>query len=218
MAIVLIIVGLFFYTNTADILKNPKQKTTNEITAEKQADIKTPKKVVKPIPKPPEPIKKEIKVKIKKPELIKEEVKAEVKQPDPKKEIIKEEPKVELQKLETEDIKANESESNYLKIILYIVGAIAAIFGGFYLFSNRGNSKPTNSTVETARKDIEENYQPETQEQEPAQEETQTETQEQEPAQEETQTETQQQEPAQEETQTETQEQQSTEDEENNNK
>ena len=101
---------------------------------------------------------------------------------------------------------------------MYVVGAIAAIFGGFYFFSNRGSGQIVSSSVDTARRDIEENYQPETEEQQPTQEETQPETEEQQPAQEETQPETEEQKPAQEETQPETEEQQQGTEDENNKK
>ena len=91
-----------------------------------------------------------------------------------------------------------------IKIILYIIGAIAAIFGGFYFFSNRPSNQSESSTVDTGRKDIEESYQSEPQEQQPVQEETQSEPQERQPV--------------QEETQSETQEEQKSEEDENNNR
>ena len=115
-----------------------------------------------------------------------------------------------------EEVQTEGSESNYLKIILYIIGAIATIFGGFYFFSSRGNNQASISTADNARKDIEESYQPEIQEQQPTPDETQSDTQEQQPTPDETQSDTQEQQPAQEENQPETQEQQTTEDENNN--
>ena len=180
----IVILGFVFYgSGTIDKVVKPQTKSTAEVV------------VVKPV-----------KVKPKQPEPIKEEVKVELEKPEPIKETIKEETKVEPTESETKEVKVNDPESGYLKIILYIIGAIAAIFGGFYYFSSRGNNQISNSTVDTARKDIEESYQPESQEQQPIQEETQTENQEQQPVQEETQTENQEQQPVQEETQTENQE------------
>jgi hypothetical protein len=216
---ILLIVGLVVYNSgVIDKVKNPNQGKVTEVVAPKTVETKIPVKEIKQIPKQPEPIKEEVKVEAKQPEPIKEEVKVEAKQPEPIKEEVKVEAKqpepikeevrekIETQETATKEVQADEPESDYLKIILYIVGAIATIFGGFYFFSNRGSNQPTSSTIETARRDIEENYQPEPepQDQQPVQEETQTETQDQKPAQEETQTETQDQKPAQEETQTET--------------
>ena len=174
---ILLIVGLVVYNSgVIDKVKNPNQGKVTEVVAPKTVETKIPVKEIKQIPKQPEPIKEEVKVEAKQPEPIKEEVRE----------------KIETQETATKEVQADEPESDYLKIILYIVGAIATIFGGFYFFSNRGSNQPTSSTIETARRDIEENYQPELepQDQQPAQEETQTETQDQQPAQEETQTET----------------------------
>ncbi|MDC0449933.1 hypothetical protein OAL70_03575 [Pelagibacteraceae bacterium] len=215
MPFLIVLVGLIYYGGGVDILKTKKQETVVETTVSK------PEKEIKPIPKKPDPIKEEVKAEIKQPEPVKEEVKAEIKQPEPVKEevkaeikqpepaqeAVKEEPTAEQEQTTTEEIKIEETESNYLKIILYIVGAIAAIFGGFYFFSNKGGagSQTASSTVDTARRDIEESYQSESQEQQPAKEETPQETQEQQPAKEETPQETQEQ-------------QQTTEDDENNNK
>ena len=213
----ILIVGLVvFNAGLVDKVKNTEKEKVTEVITPEVVKAKPAVNETKPVVKQPETIKEEPRVEAKQPELIKEEPKVETKQselikeepkveakqPEPIKETVKEKPKIEPQTLATEEAKINEPESNYLKIILYIIGAIAAIFGGFYYFSNRGRSQPTSSMVEAARKDIEENYQPETQEQQSAQEENQTETQEQKPA--------------QEETQPETEEQQSTEDENNN--
>ena len=244
---ILLIVGLVVYNSgVIDKVKESKKEIVAEVATQEPTIVKPTTKKVKPILKLPEPIKEEVKIEVRQPEPAKEVVKSEIKQPEPTKEVIKTEIKQselvkELEKEEskaepgdttTEEFKVDESDNNYLKIILYIVGAIATIFGGFYFFSNRGSSQSTASSIDVSRKDIEESYQPETQEQQSTQEETQTETQEQQSVQEETQTETQEQQSTQEETQTETQEQQSVkeeaqtenqeqqtnEDEENNNK
>ena len=106
-----------------------------------------------------------------------------------------------------------EPESDYHKNNLIYSRCDSTIFGGFYFFSNRGSGQnQTSSTVDTARRDIEENYQPETLRTTTNQEDTQPKTEEQQPAQEETQPETQEQQPAQEDTQSETQEPQPSQD------
>ena len=245
---ILLIVGLVVYNSgVIDKVKESKKEIVAEVATQEPTIVKQPTtEKLKPILKLPEPIKEEVKIEVRQPEPAKEVAKSEIKQPEPTKEAIKTEIKQpelvkELEKEEskaepgdttTEEFKVDESDNNYLKIILYIVGAIATIFGGFYFFSNRGSSQSTASSIDVSRKDIEESYQPETQEQQSTQEETQTETQEQQSVQEETQTETQEQQSVQEEAQTETQEQQSVkeeaqtenqeqqtnEDEENNNK
>ena len=216
---ILLIVGLVVYNSgVIDKVKGSKKEIVAEVATQEPTIVKSTAEKVKPIRKLPEPIKEEVKIEVRQPEPAKEVVKAEVKQPEPIKEVIKteikqpeqvkelekEEPKAEPGDTTTEEFKVDESDNNYLKIILYIVGAIATIFGGFYFFSNRGSSQSTASSIDVSRKDIEESYQPETQEQQSDQEETQTETQEQQSE--------------QEETQTETQEKQTNEDEENNNK
>ena len=213
LAFLLIVSIVVYNTGLVDKVKNSKQETTAEVIAPK-VEAKTTIEDVKITQTQPELIKEEVKAEIKQPEIIKEEVKAEIKQPEPIKEATKEGSKIEQE----ETIKVDQNESNYLRIILYVVGAIAAIFGGFYYFSNRGSSQSVSSTVDTTRRDIEESYHPESGEQQPVQEESQTETQEQQPAQEESQTETQEQQPAQEETQTENTEPHPSEKDENNNK
>ena len=216
----IVIVGIVFYSSGAiDKVVKPQPKSVAEVVVAKplkvkakqpepiKEEVKAELEKAQPIT---EPIKEEVKAELAKAqpitEPIKEEVKAELEKQEPIKEIIKEETKVEPTEPETEEeikaeptepeikeVKVNDPESGYLKIILYIIGAISVIFGGFYFFSSRGNNQTLSSTVDTARKDIEESYQPESQEQQPAQEETQTETQEQQPAQEETQSETEEQ-------------------------
>ena len=222
---IVLIVGLIFYSGIGGELKDPRKKTDTQIS--KTAEVKPIVEEVKSIPKQPEPIKEEVKIEAKQPEPIKEEVKIEAKQPEPIKETVKKE-SAEPKESVIKEVKEDETQNDYLKIILYIIAAIASIFGGFYFFSNRGNSQASTGTVDLARKDIEESYQSDHQEQQTAQEETQKqqsaqeEIQEQQTAQEETQKqqstqeEIQEQQPTQEETQPESQEQKTTEDEDNN--
>ena len=188
---IVLIVGLVFYSGIGGELKDPRKKTDTQIS--KTAEVKPIVEEVKSIPKQPEPIKEEVKIEAKQPEPIKETVKKE--SAEPKESVIKE-------------VKEDETQNDYLKIILYIIAAIASIFGGFYFFSNRGNSQASTGTVDLARKDIEESYQSDHQEQQTAQEETQ--------KQQSAQEEIQEQQPTQEETQPESQEQKTTEDEDNN--
>ena len=104
------------------------------------------------------------------------------------------------------------------KIILYIIAAIATIFGGFYFFSSRSNSQTVNSKVDTERKDIEESYVSVPEESQPSQLETQADSQEEQSNQEDSETTTPEQQPAQNESQPDPQEQQSDDEDENNNK
>ena len=151
---IILIVGLVVYnTGVIDKVKKSKKETVAEIVTQEPPKQKPSIQEVTPVPKQPEPVKEEVKVEIKQPEPIKEEVKAEIKQAEPAQEVVKEEPTAEQEQTTTEKIKIEETESNYLKIILYIVGAIATIFGGFYFFSNRGGggTQTTTSTADTAR-------------------------------------------------------------------
>ena len=182
---IIIIVGLVLYTEVVDSnkVKEAQQESATEVTSTKSLESKPIQQQVKVIPKKPESIKEEtkiepkqtefekeeakikslkeeIKIETKQPENVKEEPKVETKQP----ENIKEEPLAEKKELEVEEGVANETEINYLKIILYIVAAIAFIFGGFYLFSTRGKNRISASSTDSSRKDIEETYQSDTQE------------------------------------------------------
>ena len=211
--VIFLFLGIVILNEAGDNFKTTNKKTTKEVVVTTQTKVSSTTVVAKPTLTPkPEPVKEVIKAEIKQPDPIKEVIKAEIKQPDLVIETVKEKSKVELKDPIAEEVKVGESESNYLKIILYIIASIASIFGGFYYFSNRGNNQTSRSTVDIARKDIEESYQS------APQEENQTESQEQQPAQEEIQTDSQEQQPAQEETQTESQEQGAIDEDENNNK
>ena len=231
----IVIVGLFFVSGVISKVKNPDQETVTEVVTSKPAEVKITKELIKPTPKQaepvkaeakqPEPIKEEIqpvkeelKTEAKKPEPIKEEIVAEIKQPEPIQEAIKEETKVEPNKPITGDIKLDDPKRDYLKIILYIIAAIATIFGGFYFFSNRGSSQSINSTVDAERKDIEENNDSLLEENQPLKEEVRTVPQEQQSSQNESQPAEQEQQSAEEEPQPATQDQQTDDPEENNNK
>ena len=231
----IVIVGLVFASGIIGKVKNPDQETVTEVVTSKPAEVKIIKELIKPNPKQAEPVKveakqpepikeeiqpakEEIKTEAKQPEPIKEEIVAEIKQPEPIEEEIKEETKVEPKKPITEDIKLDDPKRDYLKIILYIIAAIATIFGGFYFFSSRGNSQSINSTVVAERKDTEENNDSLPEEPQPLQEEAQTVPQEQQSSQNESQPAEKDQQSAEEELQPATQEQQTDDPEENNNK
>jgi uncharacterized protein HemX len=201
---ILLIVGIVFYSNANKETIDAQDSTTSKVEITIAPEIKP---VINKIKQEPvsEPAK----------EVVKQELAKEVVKQELAKEVVKQEPVSEPDK---EEIDIEEPATNYLKIILYIIAAIATIFGGFYFFSNRGNNQSSEITVDNSRKDIEESFQPESQEQQPAQEEIQKDNQEQQSSQEEIQTETQEQQSSQEENQTETQEQQNTEDDENTNK
>ena len=199
---IILLVGLAIFTGANNTKISSTQEKNNKAVSVEQPEVKPLlkkpeplKEVVKVEPTQPEPLKKEVKIEPAQPEPFKEEVKIEPTQPEPVKELVKEQSKVEAteeskaetteeSKAETtelaiEEVKVDEPESDYLKIILYIVAAIAAIFGSFYFFLNRGNSQPEASAVDSARKDIEESYQPEPQSdttQQPAEEEPQSDT------------------------------------------
>ena len=190
----IIIVGIVFY-NTGVIEKviKSKQETTAEVAAAKPLEVEL---------KQPEPAKEEVKVELKQPE----PVKVELKQPEPVKDSVKVESNIAPKESTTDevveqivrDLKADESDNNYLKIILYIAAVIAAIFSGFYFFSNRVKSQSVSSASDTTRKDLEENYQHEPQEQPPTQVEPQSDTTEQQPVEEEPQSDITEQQPVEE--------------------
>ena len=134
-----------------------------------------------------EPVKEEVKAE---PAWDKEEVKAEPVQEEVKAEPVQEEVKAEPVQEEVkaepvqEETNVEESENNYLKLILYIIAGIAAVFAGTYFFSNRKNSQSTSSIVDNSRNDAKEEVQLETTEVQPVEEEAQPETTEVQPAEE----------------------------------
>jgi flagellar basal body-associated protein FliL len=225
---IILLVGLAIFSGVNKTETSSTQEKNNKAVSVEQPEVKPLLKKPEPLkekvkvePTQPEPLKEEVKIEPTQPEPLKEEVKIEPTQPEPVKELVKEqskaetteeskaetteESKAETRELAIEEVKVNEPESDYLKIILYIVAAIAAIFGSFYFFLNRGNSQPETSAVDSGRKDIEESYQPEPQSdttQQPAEEEPQSDTTQQ-PAEEEPQSDTTQQ-PAEEEPQSDT--------------
>ena len=152
----IIIVGIVFYNSGAieKVIKS-KQETTTDVV-----------------------IAKPLEVELKQPEPVKEEVKVESNLAP------KESTTDEVVEQTVRDLKADESDNNYLKIILYIAAVIAAIFSGFYFFSSRVKSQSVSSAVDITRKDSEKNYQHEPQEQPPTQVEPQSDTTEQQPVEE----------------------------------
>ena len=166
----IIIVGIVFYNSGAieKVIKS-KQETTTDVV-----------------------IAKPLEVELKQPEPVKEEVKVESNLAP------KESTTDEVVEQTVRDLKADESDNNYLKIILYIAAVIAAIFSGFYFFSKRVKSQSVSSAVDITRKDSEKNYQHEPQEQPPTQVEPQSDTTEQQPVEEEPQSDTTEQQPVEE--------------------
>ena len=188
-------------TGVLNKIKDAKQENNIEVIAEK-VEVKAAIEEVKPFSKQPEPIEEVVKPEIKQPEPIEEEVKPEIKQPEPIEEVVKpeikqpepikvveqKEPLTEIKETATEEVKINGSEIGFLKIVLYILGALIVIFGGFYFFSNRRSGQFSSSITENSRSDIEESYQP--QEKKFTQEEVQPETTDPQPVEEEAQPET----------------------------
>ena len=180
---IVLLVSFVFYNEVIVKEETPIKEIVTEIVVPKQTESKpvaevpeSTKEVSKNEIKKIEPIKEEVKIEPKKIETVNEKIKTEVKQTEVVQEEIKEEPNAELEKALKEDAKIDEPENNYLKIILYIIGAIATIFGGFYFFSNRGGQSLT-SVDNNNRNDIEENTQPQTQAQKSTQEDIQQSTQ-----------------------------------------
>ena len=172
---ILIVAVLLTGGNIVDKSKKQKVEIKKvEVLANKEIIKK--KQAVKP--KILEPVKEEVKT-----EPVKEEVKAE---PAWDKEEVKAEPVQEEVKAEPvqEETNVEESENNYLKLILYIIAGIAAVFAGTYFFSNRKNSQSTSSIVDNSRNDAKEEVQLETTEVQPVEEEAQPETTEVQPAEE----------------------------------
>ena len=187
---ILIVAVLLTGGNIVD--KSKKQKVeikkvevlaNKEIIKKKQA-VKP--KILEPVKEEvkAEPVKEEVKAE---PAWDKEEVKAEPVQEEVKAEPVQEEVKAESVQEETN---VEESENKYLKLILYIIAGIAAVFAGTYFFSNRKNSQSTSSIVDNSRNDAKEEVQPETTEVQPETTEVQPETTEVQPAEEEVQPET----------------------------
>ena len=171
---IILIVGLVFYSsaNKEDLgkQKNTVTKTETATTLEIKSIVKeelkakpaleTTKERVKAKPIQ-EPVKEEVKAKPIQ-ETVKEEVKAKPIQ-EPVKEEVKQELTKELEKAEIkqpqsepieEEIAQDDSENNYLKIILYIIASVAAIFSGFYFFSNRSASQSINDKPEINKSNI----------------------------------------------------------------
>jgi len=184
---------------------NQVEKKKIEVVANKPAGTKPAIKEITPEPVKeeiiPEPVKEEIIPEPVKEEIIPEPVKEEIIPEPVKEEIIPEPVKEEVKELDD----LEESGTNYLRLVLYIIGGFLVALTGMYFFSRKRNSTPSS-------------IQPETTEPQPAEEEVQPETTEPQPAEEEVQPETTEPQPVEEEVQPETTEEQKTEEDENNNK
>ena len=163
---ILLIVGLVFYSSTnqekIDIQKNETTKvvtnptpTSKPVKEEIKAEPVKEKIKVEPVKEKikAEPVKEETKAEPVKEEIkaepVKEEIKAEPVKEEIKAEPVKEEIKAEpVQELAEKELIVDDSNTNYLKIILYIIAAIGTIFGGFYLFSNRKSGSAESSSLD----------------------------------------------------------------------
>jgi outer membrane biosynthesis protein TonB len=165
MIAIIFFLGIIFSETAIKENSTSQQNQSTKVVVSNTVETKPVLEEVKVEPQKTEPIKEEVKVEPQKTEPIKEEVKVEPQKTEP----IKEEVKVEPQKTEPikEEVSVKETETNYLKIILYIIGGILAIFTGAYLFSNRKSNQSSISSVDSERKDIEENAHVEPQVQEP---------------------------------------------------
>ena len=174
----LLIVGLLYYGSASNENTKIQENKPKEITAANTSQDKNLTEEIKTSSPKKNIIKEENKVEPKQLEAIKEEIKVEPK----KLEVIKEEIKVEPKEAEQtkEAINTIAPKKNYLKIVLYIIGGILAIFTGMYFFSNRKKEHTAYNPVDNSRTDIEENIEPKTQEQQPVEEEVKPETTEQE--------------------------------------
>ena len=167
--------------NTTDKIQEKKeteQVVPNKVSEKQSTDLKAKTKK-------PELIKEEIKTEIKelKPEPIKEEIKPEIKELKP--EPIKEEIKPELAKEEVKEIDGSvETETSWLKLILYILSPILIILIGKNLYSRLKNNSTSNNVNDYMRKEFKDEVQPDTAEQEPTTDEAQPDTAEQEPTEE----------------------------------
>ena len=195
-----LVVGGTLFEKSED---NQAEKKEIEVVANKPIETKPVKEEITPEPVKeeitPEPVKEEIT-----PELVKEEI-----TPEPVKEEITPEPVKEVAK-ELDD--SEDLGTNYLRLVLYIIGGLLAASTGMYFFSRKRNSTPQNFQPETIKpQPVEEEVQPETTEPQPETTEPQPETTEPQP-------ETTEPQSVEEEVQLETTEEQKTEEDEKNKK
>ena len=168
--------SLFLVFFLSFLIVGEVNNTTDKIQEKKETEQVVPNKVSKKQ-------STDLKAKTKKPELIKEEIKPKIKELKP--EPIKEEIKPELAKEEVKEIDGSvESETSWLKLILYILSPILIILIGKNLYSRLKNNSTSNNVNDYMRKEFKDEVQPDTAEQEPTTDEVQPDTAEQEPTEE----------------------------------
>jgi len=195
MGFILVILGLLLFEGSSVYKSKDNDAETKKIEAvvDKTADVKLTIK-----DNMPEPVKEEIKA-----EPVKEEIKAEPVKEEIKAEPVKEEIKAEPVKEVAKDLDiSKDTEKNYFRLVLYVIGGILVALSGLYFFSRKQNNSELNIQSETTEAQPTEEVQSETTEAQPT-EEVQSETTEAQPT---------------EEVQSETTEAQPTEEDENNNK
>ena len=193
-AFVIIFLSFFVAGNIGDTPFNKQQeKKTSQITSDKPIVEKTVIETITPESKKIEPIKEEIKLKpvkeetklepVKekiKPEPAKEEVKLKPVEEEIKREPIKEEIKPEPVKEEVKElVNLENEETNWIKLILYVLGSILFVVMIRYFYTRQKNNSPSSNNVsDYMRREFKEEVQSDTTEQ-PAQEEVQSDTTEQ---------------------------------------
>ena len=202
-AFVIIFLSFFVAGNIGDTPFNKQQeKKTSQITSDKPIVEKTVIETITPESKKIEPIKEEIKLKpvkeetklepVKekiKPEPAKEEVKLKPVEEEIKREPIKEEIKPEpiKEEIKPEPVKEEvkelvnleNEETNWIKLILYVLGSILFVVMIRYFYTRQKNNSPSSNNVsDYMRREFKEEVQSDTTEQ-PAQEEVQSDTTEQ---------------------------------------
>ena len=167
---------LFFVFFLSFLVVGEINNTTDKTQEKKETEQVVPNKVS-------EKKSTDLKAKTKKPEPIKEEIKPEIKELKP--EQIKEEIKPELAKEEVKEIDGSaDSETSWLKLILYILSPILIILIGKNLYSRLKNNSTSSNVNDYMRKEFKDEVQPETAEPEPTTDEVQPETAEPEPTEE----------------------------------
>ena len=161
--------------------KTVQNKTINQTTTDKTIKTKLAVPEFKIEPNAPEVTKTEVILKPKELEVIKTEAKPEVKKPAQ----IKQEAKIEskepeLVKNETqlapveEEIKKienfNDPGTEWLKLVLYVLGALLVIGSGTYFYKRIKNNAPSGSSNDYMRRKFKEETQAETIEEQPAEE------------------------------------------------
>jgi hypothetical protein len=181
MGFILVILGLLLFEGSSVYKSKNNDAETKKIEAvvDKTADVKPTIKDNKPKPVKEEikaePVKEEIKA-----EPVKEETKAEPVKEETKAEPVKEETKAEPVKEETkaEPVKevvkdldiSKDTEKNYFRLVLYVIGGILVALSGLYFFSRKQNNSELNIQSETTEAQPTEEVQSETTEAQPTEE------------------------------------------------